>query len=442
MNETRTFFQYAVLFFFGILGVTGIIFFALTRSTTSSTAVGSVVIWGPAFPSGEGFQKMVDEFSTKGASLEGVRYETKNADTLYSALTEALASGSGPDLVILDASSLLALRDKIIPITYKTYPLSQYQKNFIDGANVFTTSSDVLYALPIAVDPLVLFWNKDLFANAGLAQVPADWETFVRTVPLLTNIQNSSDVIQSAIAFGEYNNVLHAKEILSALFMQAGVSIVMKDSTGALVSDLDKNDTTKNAELAVRFFTDFSNPVKTVYAWNKTFNRSREAFAENKVAMYGGFASELAVLPEINPNLNFGMALWPQSSAGTTKLTYGTIYGVAILKGSKNPQRALAVAEALSTKELAPSVQKAMGIPSTRRDSLVIQPNDPFSEVLMHSAVFSRAWLQPGVGGSVADVIFSRLINSVVSGTQTPASALNIATKDLTVSLSAYKQGN
>jgi ABC-type glycerol-3-phosphate transport system substrate-binding protein len=149
-----------------------------------------------------------------------------------------------------------------------------------------------VYAIPVLVDPLVFYWNRDLFTNEAIAQVPKDWDTFVKLVPRLSHIENGAKLTQSAVSFGEYDNVLHAKEILSALLMQTGVSMV-SESDDNFVSDFAISyNSNLNPNLALKFYTSFSNPIKTVYSWNKTFDRSLEEFAANKIAMYPGFVSE------------------------------------------------------------------------------------------------------------------------------------------------------
>jgi len=305
-----------------------------------------------------------------------VNYVEKNPATYYGDLLEAIATGHGPDLVILDSSSVLPIRNKLYVLPYDTYPLRTFRDTYVEGSEIFTSSSGI-YALPLAVDPLILFWNRDLFTDAAIAQVPKDWDTFVQMVPRLTVIQSGVDLIQGGIAFGEYNNVLHPKDIMSALFMQSGVSIVSAESGGYAV-DINSSGNDRFPSLALRFYTDFSNPLKTVYSWNKTFTRSREAFAANKVAMYAGFTSEIPVLHDINPNLNFDISLWPQSTSNRNKLTYGKFYGVAVLASTRNSTRAFQVAYALAGSTAASTIAQVTGLPVTRRDALSNEPSNPF----------------------------------------------------------------
>ena len=244
--------------------------------------------------------KIFTDLRKDNESFKLVSYVEKNPLTLYGDLLEAIATGNSPDLVLMNSSGLLPLRNKLYPISFQTFPLQNFRDTYVEGGDIFVLN-DGIYALPLYVDPLVLYWNKDIFTKEAIAQVPKDWDTFVQLVPRLSKIIGGSDLVQSGIAFGEYDNVLHAKEIVSALLMQTGVSIVSQSSVGSFVSDISGGNSSLKPSLALTFYTSFSNPIKTVYSWNKTFDRSREAFAANKVAMYAGFVSEETSLVRNKP---------------------------------------------------------------------------------------------------------------------------------------------
>ena len=55
----------------------------------------------------------------------------------------------------------------------------------------------------------------------------------------------------------------------------------------------------------LKFYTDFADPLKDVYSWNKSFSNSRDAFSAENLVFYLGYASELQSLINKNPNQNF-----------------------------------------------------------------------------------------------------------------------------------------
>jgi len=438
MPDKLNIFQTVLLGVFGILALAGVIFLATTtaKNTATESRV-SIVIWGPPF----GEARVDAAFASLAETnpvFRGVTYVPKNPATLYGDLVETIATaGAAPDLVVLDETGLLALRNKLFPLSYEeVYPLRTFRDSFVEGGEVFALQ-DGIYALPILVDPLVLYWNRDLFTDAVVAQVPQDWGAFVRYVPRLTVVDGGANISRSGAALGEYDNVLHATKIMSALLMQTGSPIVsyadgkfrstlMTPSTGAAV----------RPNLAVDFYTSFSNPAKIVYSWNKTFGEDRAAFAANKTAVYFGMASEIPILKKINPNLNFDIAPFPQPTNGTHKLTYGTFYGVACLGVSTHKNEALQVMYALSSMDAASLLTKTTGLPSARRDVLSEDPANPLSSTIARSAIMARTWLMPN--RSDVNGVFSRLVNNVVAGKQTADAGITTAASELDALLKRY----
>jgi len=443
-SEKQKIFQYAILVLFGAIAIIGVLVLAFFKPSSTNTdpavvhVTGPTVIWGPPFPGG-GVPLLLRQLIDEGqAAYAQTTYVTKNPATMYNELIEAMSRGQGPDALIVDASMLLQLRDFIQPLPYENLPKSDYRHRYVQGAEVFEFPDGII-GLPLVVDPLVLYWNRDLFTNALVAEVPDNWVSFVDVIPRLRVLQEGRELKQSAIAFGEYNNVLHAKEILSALLLQTGVAMVYHDGAKGWTTDMGGRQGAADPVLALKFFADFSNPRLDVYSWNKSFERSMEAFATNKAAMYAGFASERNALHEINPNLNYDIALWPQSTVeGRTKLVYGRFYAIVVLKTRPNVQSAFTVALQLAGAQAAPAWERLTGLPTVRRDMLREVPTDPHSSVMVQSALLARTWLEPG--SAATDDIFSEMVNSVTAGEQTPRNALQRGINDLNALLGSYNQ--
>lgn len=438
MGDKQSIFQIVLLFVFGFLAVGGVIVLALYQTDSDSIVITPVTIWGPPWTGELSPQAALRGLADTSNVFEKVTYVEKNPQSLGAEVLTAIARGNAPDMVIIDQDNFLSLQDILQPIPYEAVPMRTFRSTFAEGAELFTNDNGV-YAIPLSVDPLILFWNRDLFTNAAIAQVPQDWDTFVRVVPRLANIEGGSTLTQAGVAFGEYDNVLHANEILSALMFQLGNPVVRytgNEYQSVLSSGIE--DASDDVTKAVQFYTDFANPIKQVYSWNKTFSRSREAFAANRVALYAGFASEVPTLYKINPNLNFDVSLWPQSSVRTNTVTYGKVYGIARLSATRNQARAQGVMTSLGSRNAATLWRQVTALPSARRDLLNGAPDDPFEDVLVRSVIMARSWPEPVGGGTATDEIFRDMINSIVSGAQTPGAAVTVADEDLEALLETH----
>lgn len=164
---------------------------------------------------------------------------------------------------------------------------------------------------------------------------------------------------------------------------------------------------------AVRFYTDFSDPVKPVYSWNRSAPESRNAFLAGGVAMYFGSVSELLGMRQANPNLNFDVAPVPSVRGGGAGVA-ANVTALSIPRGSRNVGGALAVALALTTTNSQQALLSLISLPSVRRDAVANNPNDPYGAMFQNAAVLSFSFLDPDP--SATDAIFKRMVESVSSG--------------------------
>ncbi len=427
MDTTSNIFQLVLLGGFAVLAVIGLIVFATLKGDEEKVLVTPLVVWG-SYPSAY-MNRALSTLDRQMGGLNKVTYVERPPERLYGELIEALASGTGPDLVIIDDDRMVPFLNKVYNIPYERYSERLFRDTFIEGGEVFALPN-AIYALPFSVDPLVLYWNRSMFSSAGITQVPKTWEEVVSVVPRLSRIDQGTTLMQGAIALGVYDNVLHAKDILSVLMMQAGARIAYHDGKG-LRSGLNEGagGALRPAEAAIRFFSDFSDPKKVVYSWNHSFERSREAFMAGKVAMYIGFVSEAETMRRINPNLNFDVALLPQSKARGNPKTYGHFQGLAVMRSSRDPIRAFTVAQRLTSAQAMAEFQEAIGLPPVRRDLLARRPSDAAGIVAYDSAIIAHSWLEPN--SAAVDAMFSRMIGEVISGRKSLTEALSTAHNEL-----------
>lgn len=414
-------FQIIVLGIFSALILVGIGVFAAFGGVLGGGSVGPVTIWGTLDTSL--MQGLLDEMRGQDKSLESITYVQKSEAAYRTELVNAMASGSGPDLFLLSGDDVMQFSDKILTIPFSAVSQGSYLGSYVDEASLFLTPQGAL-ALPFVLDPMVMYWNRDLFAGAGIASPPALWSDFLTLAPKITSLDSNSAVQKSAVALGEWRNIPHAKDILAALFMQVGDTIVARaaDGTPAITFGSEPDGATSNpAESALRFYTEFANPSKTSYSWNRSLPQAQDAFVAGDAAMYFGFASEYAQLAQRNPNLRFSVALLPQIDQNS-RVTFGAITGLAISRTAANVQGALAVAQKLSGKTSVGLVSGALSLPPVRRDVPVDTAGSATSNIFVQSGLIARGWLDPSPSGS--DSVFQTMIESVVSGKATPAAAV------------------
>lgn len=419
-------FQIVVTLF---LGLSIAVFFAIMVMSKgkSGTSVIHVTIWGTS-------DQIV--FDTFLKSIFGedktvlVTYVQKSKSAFDQSLINALADGVAPDIILLSESTILNYINRIYQIPAQNYPLRQFRDNFIEGAEIFVGTNGIL-ALPLSVDPLVMYWNRDIFSNAAISVAPKYWDETLLLPGALTKTNSDGSIKQSALALGEYMNIENSKNILSGLFLQLGNPIVIKSPLG-YTSSLLKGT---NINSAIRFYTDFSNHSSPLYSWNRSMSNDKSYFLEGKLGVYFGKASELRDIRSKNPNLNFDVSYFPQLRDASTRIVPASFIGIAILKTTPNPLGLISVLTRMTDKAAINAWSYLTLLPPTRRDSIATKPSDAYLSIFYDSALWSKGWLDPAVNSTSA--IFSDLIENITSNRKNYSDSINEADNKLNNILSS-----
>lgn len=395
----------------------------------SSDRIGEVAIWGTV-PE-RAVSEVLSTLSQESGEFEGVTYTQMNAANYEETLIEAFASGSGPDLFFLPQENALSFANKVTPVPFSQFSERTFKDSFVEEGELYLGASSV-YGFPALVDPMVLYWNRDLFANAGVAKPPRFWDELLTLNPKLTVKDSRGGVSQSSVALGEMVNVDYGKDILALLFLQAGNPIVKETELGYDVTlvGADVPGAPDATESVLRFYTEFADPAKATYAWNRSLPSSQNAFISGKLAMYIGYASEIRGLRERNPNLNFDVAPIPQIRDMGVRMTFGQMLALAIPKSSDNPQGAYKVILSLTTPASLTILAETAGLPPVHRDLLSKAAPDAASGVFYDGALVARGWLDPNP--VLTKGIFKTMVESVTSGRSSLSDALRNANSELT----------
>ncbi len=406
-------FQIIVIGAFVAAAGIGLFVFATYSGSSNNANTAPVVIWGTLPASA--FTATIQQ-AGKDSVLAVASYVQKQPETFESEYINAAASGNAPDLLVVSSDQLLGLWHTLTPISYDAVPERNFRDTFIDATDVLL-GPEGLYGVPLALDPLVLYYNRPMLASANIAEAPRTWEEVAALVPKIASVDSRKEVVRAAVALGGYGNIVNAKEIIATLFMQAGVPLEESSQGGPNASFFTRTVTGGDvpAEAALRYYLAFANPAQDTYTWNGTLPSSRASFLGGTLALYLGFGSEYASLRQGNPNLSFDIARMPQPGTATLRSTYGKVYAFVLPKASKNPAGALTVALAFTPNETMKAFADNVGtLAPVRRDLLSANTSDPIASVVYKDALVARGWLSPNA--SATDTIFGAMISNVISG--------------------------
>jgi ABC-type glycerol-3-phosphate transport system substrate-binding protein len=253
-------------------------------------------------------------------------------------------------------------------------------------------------------------------------------------IPTLNKKDTSGKILKSAAALGQFSNVVNAKNILSALFMQTGNPII-SEKNGSFYSALSDTSQSSlgNVNSALLFYTSFADPAKDTYSWNKSFANSKDFFSSNNLAFYFGYASELKSLINKNPNLDFAVAPLPQIKNANFKLTSAQVTGIAVSAFSKNLTTAVTAASLMTQGDFAAKFSSTLLIPPARRTLLSVRQTDAFFPTFYSSALYAKGWLDPSSKDS--DNIFRTMVENVLSGSMSVENSIRDASAKLSLLL-------
>lgn len=318
------------------------------------------------FDDEDAFRDIIKAYETLHPNVS-INYRRLRAEEYEAELIRAFAEGRGPDIFsvhntkIGEMQSLMQPMPPAVTVSYletvgtirkETVYVERQQPTLSQKALkqqfVDVVTSDVLraykpsaeaevqnriYGLPLAVDTMILFYNKDLLNAAGIAEPPATWEAFQDAVTKLTVIDADGNITQSGAALGTTDNVERSADLISLLMLQNGTIMTNGNSiTFGEVPDGTPEGLFPAVD-AVRFYTDFANPTKEVYAWNDTFSGSFEAFANGQTAFFFGYSYHQPFISAAAPKLNYAITKIPQI-AGGRQVNYANYWVEGVAKNS------------------------------------------------------------------------------------------------------------
>ena len=428
-------FKITLISIFAACIVIGIIVFAMQKSS-GSIGHADLVIWG-TIPQ-DTFSAAYNASTIHDNKNVTIAYVQKNKSTFDADFVQALADGKGPDIVLLRDDLVYKERNRLFPIPFTNFSERTFKDTFIQEGEMFVTPKGIL-AVPFIVDPLVMYWNRDLFSNNLISLPPKYWDQFTDSksisggqtglISSITRKDTNANITQSALALGQWDNISNSKEIITTLLLQAGTPISARNPEGNVFSALNTNPTEEPldpATTAMNFYTQFSNPTSPVYTWNASLPTSLNFFLSGNLATYFGFASELFDIQQKNPNLNFDVTYMPQirplgSQTGKQKVT-GHIYSFSIVKQSKSISAAFTAITSFVEPAALKNVDAITNLPPVRRDMLASKPTNPYQVVFYNSALISSGWIDPD--NDASNKIFRAMIQSINNGSARVSEAI------------------
>lgn len=398
----------------------------------------SLTFWG-VFDSKKTFDGVIAGYKALYPNVS-ISYRQFSFEDYERELVNALAAGTGPDIIMIHHAWLPKHSDKLKPAPEmipgedsKFFTLRDYQDQFVEVAQKDLLINKEIYAFPLYLDTLALFYNKDLFNNAGLTRPPETWEEFNQYVEALTNLDDAGNITKSAAAIGTAQNINRASDILMALMLQSGVA--MNDQNGRPTFTKSVGGQ-RVGERSLEYYTRFASPKSKGYTWNDKQDYSIDAFVQGKTAMMFNYSHQINPIRAKATRLNFSVAPMPQANLSDAR-NYANYWAAGVSNKSSNHIEAWKFLRYLASKDGSIEYLNASGRPSARRDVIDLQKNDQFYGLFALQALTAKSWYQ--IDNEAIEDIFNEMIEDVNSG-RSVRDALQNAESEINVLVSSRQR--
>lgn len=413
------------------------------------------------FDEEDSFDAIIEAYQAQHPNVR-IEYRKLRPEEYEKELVRAIAEGKGPDIFSVHNTKMGEFKDLLEPMpselnvsylvtkgtlrketaleTRREQTLSKraFESRFVDVVmdDVYmdyqpdpeVDAEQRVFGVPLAVDSLALFYNKELLNAAGVAEPPTTWEEFLEAVYKLTKYDTNGAITQSGAALGTVENVDRAVDILSVLMMQNGAQ--MTDERGRVAFHTIPEGTPRDifpSLDAVRFFTDFANPTKKAYTWNEKFPDSLEAFANGQTAFFLGYSYHIPLLESAAPKLDYGIAPLPQITGGK-EINYANYWIEGVSKTSKYDDYAWNFLLFASNPDNVDTYLAEAKKPTAVRGLIDSQLEDEELGVFASQLLTAETWYR-GKDADAMEKAFENLAELILVGTAEPEEAIEQAAK-------------
>lgn len=380
----------------------------------------TLTVWGPLEESEPAWRDLIARYETLHPGTKLV-YRRIPFDDYEGELINAFAEGTGPDIFYVHNTAVPKFAKILEPMpqgnAWMTF--NAYRDTFVDVVvEDFTRDEKSIYAVPLFIETLALYYNKELLAAAGIHEPPRTWKDIREAVRRLTIVNAEGDIVRGGIAMGTATNVNRAADIFGLLMLQ------MADGRPIV------NPATHETAFASEFVTDaldsyvrFADPRRSEYTWNTHQWYSIDAFVDGRVAMMLNYPHHLTTIRSRAPQLSFGIAPAPQTeelASESRRIDYANYWGLAVRKTEDRKRSEAAWRFLLFMAE--PEQQRNAIIRYTRepvplparRDLIGELIDDPTWGVFMRQALTARSWYQPD--HEQIELLLEKAIDATVNG--------------------------
>lgn len=371
------------------------------------------------FDDEEILEPIIDEYEGDHPGLKINYRKFSDFDEYQKTILNEMSEGEGPDIFSMQNTWFASNYRKLTPMPEEFGTVNDFAETFVDVAykdlvRVDEEGYERVFALPMTVDTLALYYNKEHFEDKIPTQgKPSEtWEGIKEDVVKLNKTDNSFSRFEvSGIAMGRADNISRGVDLLYLLFLQYGVDFYNENLSEATFAGR-RGDGEYPALQALKFYTSFADPESKYYCWNELtadddIGEEVQAFAEGKVSMIAGYSYTYGdILNEIELLQSEGVKtidtdaikvttipqLYDPKISTEKRVTYASYFAETVSRNSENPELAWDFLIFLTSKKNLEYYFDKLHKPTSRRDMIEDQKKDPLFGVFAAQIGFAESF--------------------------------------------------
>jgi len=384
-----------------------------TGTTTNGPAKEITLTFYGLFDNEEIYAPFIQSYEVANPGVTILYKKFTDPEKYLSLIINELAEGEGPDIFMMHNSWFPQHYKKLAPAPDTIVNPTVFKSAFVDTASEDLIISDAtgvekIWGLPLYVDTLALYYNKEHLEEAVPSRgTPSQtWEGIKNDVFLLNRQDQSFErFARAGIAMGRSDNILRAFDILEALFLQYKIDFY--DST--LTKVAFNNNPASVA--AMDLYASFGLPSQKNYSWNKYLadassgEKELTTFASGKLSMLLGYSftyddilnqinilkanGENAIDPKTIKIQEIPQVSDPNTSAETGK-TVANYFVPVVARTSQNQEEAWKFLASLVTEQNLRAYYESTHRPSALRSLITEQSKNSIYGVFANQVGYAK----------------------------------------------------
>lgn len=294
-------------------------------SGTASNGKVTITYWQYTFPSKvTEIKNLIQKFEAQNPNIKVVAQDFPY-DQYNQKVTAAMHAGKGPDVLNLYYGWLpqYVKQGYLQPIPQDLMSTSEIESHYVPMIQA-SKMNGKYYTLPIAVRSLALFYNKDMFKQAGLDpnSPPKTWDELIQDAKKMTKRDSNGKLQQEGFAWDVTGQGYHAFE--EVMLRQWGVEPFSADG---------KKVQWNSSPNGLEAFKYWINMEKKDKVGEPTFITDyNTAFKAGKAGIILDGSFDIAAI-KAAAKFNWGVTTMPLKEAGGDQSNFGSFWTNGIAKG-------------------------------------------------------------------------------------------------------------